>query len=292
MKIQIVLLILCFTTVLTLAEDSKTLKYDREIQEILKKGGEELKKLNHEVRDLANLQKGIEDKIKKQLDQVKGITRLEEDLVKLQNDTAHSFQLTASGVKNLTASIRSFEVKNNEALQNLNKSELQIKEVIVKVDANQNIHKNELKNVSKTVEKHLKDLSNSLKESISRELVSLEKTAKTMKLTQKNIDYKVLHLSELSDLTGRANYKVDELEQSLQLVNNTQTQRLADISQYVLKVDVGAEHLSKKLVQLLSNQKSIEKNLNDCTKYKNPSQQTDLKNIWAPAQSAYDPNFW
>ncbi|EDW77793.1 uncharacterized protein Dwil_GK24677 [Drosophila willistoni] len=292
MRIQIVLLILCFTTVLTLAEDSKTLKDDPEILEILKKGEEELKKLNHEVHGLANSQKGIEEKIKRQRDQLKGITRLEEDLVKLQNDTAHSFQLTASGVRNLTSSIRSFEVKNNEALQNLNKIELQIKEVIGKVDANQNVHKNELKNVSKAVEKHLEDLSNLLRQSITRELVSLEKTAKNMKSAQKNIDHKVLHLNELNDMTGRANYKIDELEQSLQLVNNTQTQRLADISKSALKVDVGVEHIAKKLVQLLSNQKSIEKKLRDCTEYKHPSQPTDLKDIWAPPYSAHNPSFW
>ncbi|EDW77255.2 uncharacterized protein Dwil_GK18185 [Drosophila willistoni] len=291
MRIQIVLSILYFSAVLILAEDGKAQKKDREILEILKKGDEELRKLNHKVHDLSNSQKGIEDKIKQQRDQLEGIVRLEEGLVKIQNDTAHSFQLTASGVKNLTANIRSFEAKNDKALQNLGKVELQIKEVIGKVDANQNKYENEIKGVSKSVEKHLDDLSKLLKQSVVEKLVSLDRTAKKLESTQKNIEQKALYLDELNELAGRANYKADQLEQGLQQLNYTQNQRLTGIAVSVHEVEVGVGHLDRKLVELLGNQQIIEKILKDCAKWKHPNKPSNPENIWAPPQPDYSPSY-
>ncbi|XP_068146978.1 myosin-11-like [Drosophila tropicalis] len=266
-------------------------KKDHEILELLKKGDEELRKLNHKVHDLSNSQKGIEVKIKQQREQLEGITRLEEGLVKIQNDTAHSFQLTASGVKNLTANIRSFEAKNDKALQNLGKVELQIKEVIGKVDANQNKYENDIKGVSKSVEKRLDDLNKLLKQSIIEKLVSLDRTAKKLESTQKNIEQKALYLDELNELAGRANYKVDHLEQSLQQLNYTQNQRLTGISVSVHEVEVGVGHLDKKLAELLGNQQIIERILKDCNKWKHPNKPSNPQNIWTPPQPDYGQSF-
>ncbi|XP_022224983.2 uncharacterized protein LOC111075803 [Drosophila obscura] len=264
MRAESVLLLICIGGVLTVAEEREEKSGDREIVRKLTGISEQLEALDNKAIEVIKHQKGFEHKLKDQRDQIEGIVRLEFGLVKLEKDTVNSFQLTASGVRNLTAIINSAQRQNENAIRNLGKAEIEIRSALGKFDEDQNKHEQELSKVTKSVERNLGEIEQLLKQSVIRELVSLEKKAKVLQQQQRNIEEKVVYLDELNALTSRANRKVDHLEQELRSLNYTQAESLAGIEKVILAVHGGTSQIEHKLGALLSNQKNIERTLDAC----------------------------
>ncbi|XP_001356258.3 uncharacterized protein [Drosophila pseudoobscura] len=264
MRAQSVLLLICISGVWTVAVEQEEKSGDRKIVRILTEISAQLETLDIKATDVIKHQKGFEHKLKDQRDQIEGIVRLEAGLLKLEQDTVNSFQLTATGVRNLTAIINSSHSQNEKAIRNLGKVEIDIKRALGQVDAVQNKHEQELNKVAKSVDRHLEEIEQLLKQSVIREIVSLDRKAKGLQHQQRNIEAKVVYLDELNALTSRANQKVDQLQQGLRSLNYTQAESLDGIEKVILAVQGGSSQIDHKLGALLRNQKNIESTLDVC----------------------------
>ncbi|BFF94078.1 uncharacterized protein DMAD_11795 [Drosophila madeirensis] len=265
MRAASVLLLICIGCALAFADEQDDKSGgDRKIVRILTGISDQLEALDHKAIEVIKHQKGFEHKLKDQREQIVGLVRLEAGLVKLEQDTTDSFKLTATGVRNLTAIVKSSQSQNENAIRNLVKVENEIKRALRKVDAVENNHQEELSKVTKSVDKHLGEIEQLLKQGVIKELVSLDRKAKGLQQQQRNIEAKVVYLDELNALTSRANRKVDHLEQGLRSLNYTQAESLAGIEKIILAVHGDNSHIEHKLGALLSNQKNIERGLEVC----------------------------
>lgn len=243
------------------------------IRRILDENTKVLRQLDNKAESIGNSQKGIENKLRLLGQDVAGIGRLEDGLKKLELTTAANFHQTANGIKNLTTSIRAAENKTDRAILNLTRGQLDIKQLIVKVDADQNKHERSLDQAAKSLNLRLAGLDNLLKQSVLKEIVALVQVAKKLEQSQRHIENKVGHLDELTALSGITANKVQQLEHGLRSINSTQQRQLAAIGQTVQQVGASTWQIDNKLGVLLSTQKNIERALVECKKCFPPHKQ-------------------
>ncbi|KRG03777.1 uncharacterized protein LOC6578109 [Drosophila mojavensis] len=290
MKLQLVLLIVCLVSSCRAQEepedqeqkgeageaaaeaapanlgDSRPDRSNASIRRILDENTKVLRQLDNKAQGISNSQKGIEGKLRLLGQDVAGIERLEDGLKRLELSTAANFHLTAHGIRNLTASIRAAENKTDWALLNLARGQQDIKQLISKVDANQNKHEHSLDQATKSVTLRLSALDNLLKQSVLKEVVALVQVAKKLEQSQRLIENKVGHLDELTALSGLTASKVHQLEHGLRSINSTQHRQLAAIGHTVEHVGASTWQIDNKLGVLLSTQKNIERALVECKK--------------------------
>ncbi|EDW57521.1 desmoplakin [Drosophila virilis] len=291
MKSQLVVLIVCLAALCVAEEQqaeqqaavAKHVEHGQNpnndpIRRILEENTEVLQKLDIKAHSISNSQKGIENKLRLLGQDVAGIGRLEDGLKKLERVSESNFQQTANGIKILSASIRAAENRTDRAIVSLARGQQDIKQVLVKVDANQNRYERNLDQVAKSVHQHLSGLDNLLKQSVLKELVALVQLAKKLDHAQRHIEGKVNHLDELTALSSITANKVQHLELGLRSVNSTQQRQLAAIGQTVQQVGATTWQIDNKLGVLLSTQKNIERALVECKKcYREPEHKDHVK---------------
>ncbi|XP_064549138.1 uncharacterized protein LOC135435842 isoform X2 [Drosophila montana] len=279
MKSQLVVLIVCLAAI-SVAEEQQSEQQavaskrvepgenpsNAPIRRILEENNEALQKLDIQAHSISNSQKGIENKLRLLGQDVAGIGRLEDGLKKLERVSESNFQQTANGIRNLAASIRAAENRTDRAIVSLGRGQQDIKQVLVKVDANQNRYERNLDQVARSVHQHLSSLDNLVKQSVLKELVALVQLAKKLDHAQRHIEGKVNHLDELTALSSITANKVQHLEQGLRSINSTQQRQLAAIGQTVQQVGATTWQIDNKLGVLLSTQKNIERALVECKK--------------------------
>ncbi|TDG42737.1 hypothetical protein AWZ03_010843 [Drosophila navojoa] len=287
MKLQLVLLIVCLVSNCRAQEEPEEQEQEAEageaaaplnhgdrrpntsnagIRRILDENTKVLRQLDNMAQGISNSQKGIEGKLRLLGQDVAGIERLEDGLKKLELSTAANFHLTAHGIRNLTSSIRAAENKTDWALLNLARGQQDIKQLISKVDANQNKQERSLDQAAKSVTLRLSALDNLLKQSVLKEVVALVQVAKKLEQSQRQIENKVGHLDELTALSGLTASKVQQLEHGMRSINSTQQRQLAAIGHTIEHVGASTWQIDNKLGVLLSTQKNIERALVECKK--------------------------
>lgn len=299
MKTQLFVLIICLGAVTCASEERGGQQYgadcsggssgsiDSHIISILEANTRALDGLELKAQGISNSQKGIEGKLKNIAQELSVIGDLEDGLKKLDVSSIKNFQFVASGLRNLTASIRAGEDRTDRAILGVSRTQQEIKQVLIQVDAKQNKYERDLSAVTKSVQQSLSALDNILKQSVLQELVSLGQTAKKLEQSQRHIENKIGYLDELTALSGITANKVQLLSQGVQSLNATQEHRLAAIGQAVHEAGAATWQIDSKLGVLLSTQKSIEHALNEC---KEKQQHHQHPHGPAPQQPSYTPN--
>lgn len=260
---------------------------DLQIIRILEANTRALDGLEHKAQSISNSQKGIEGKLKNIAQELSVIGELEDGLKKIDASSIKNFQLVASGLRNLTADIRAGENRTDRAILGVSRTQQEIKQVLIQVDAKQNKYERDLSAVSKSVEQSLSGLDKLLKQNVLQELVSLGQTAKKLEQSQRHIENKIGYLDELTALSGITANNVQLLSQGVQSLNATQEHRLAAIGQAVHEAGAAAWQIDSKLGVLLSSQKSIVHALNECKEKKQHHQHPHGP---GPQQPSYTPN--
>ncbi|KAH8281587.1 hypothetical protein KR054_001685 [Drosophila jambulina] len=245
---------------------------EAEAVKVLKKSNEEVGKLIKIALDVNDKSKSFEEKIKVLRDEVERIAELDKVLIKLEEKVVDSFQDTSAGLKNLTAIVTATQNRNEQAIQNLTKVELEVRSALGKVDVNQNKYEQNLNQVAASINTHLGEIDQILKQAVIKELLGLDGKVKVLQRQQRSIDGKLGHLHELSGLAGRANLKINQLECGLTSLNSTQTKNLNSIENTVRGVQVATIQIDQKLAILLKNQKNIDKTLENCKHKHQPHQ--------------------
>ncbi|XP_062142012.1 uncharacterized protein LOC133850065 isoform X1 [Drosophila sulfurigaster albostrigata] len=280
MKTQLFVLIICLSAGAAFAQEEELIEIlpprttkapekgvsDPKIIRILEDNSKKLDILDRNTHTISNTQKGIENKLKAIARDLSEIEHIEDDLKKLEKLTADNFKSTAQGVKNLTNNIKSAEDRTDRAILGLSRTQQEIKQVLIQVDANQNKYEADLNNVAKSVHDHLDGLDSVLKQSVLKELVNLNQAAKKLENSQKHIENKIGYLDELAALTGITANKVQLLEQGVRSLNVSQQLQLSAISETVHQVGSTTWQIDNKLGVLLSTQKNIERGLEECKK--------------------------
>lgn len=295
MQTQLFVLIICLGAVTCTSED----KYgggqhygaggsiDSEIIRILEANTRALDGLELKTQSISFSQKGIEGKLGKIAQELSVIGDLEAGLKKIDALSIHNFQLIASGLRNLNASIRAGEDRTDKAISGVSRTQQEIKQVLIQVDAKQSKYESDLSAVTKSVQQSLSGLDNLLKQSVLRELVSLGQTAKKLEQSQRLIENKIGYLDELTALTGITANNVQLLSQGVQSLNATQEHKLAAIGLAVQEAGAATWQIDSKLGVLLSTQKNIERALNECKQRQQHHQHAYGP---APKQPSYIPN--
>ncbi|XP_017855130.1 uncharacterized protein LOC108608310 [Drosophila busckii] len=268
-----------------------------QIVSLLESNGRSLNSLERRSDSISQSQKGIEVKLQLIGQDVVGISRVEEALKRLDLATASNFRSTASDIRNVTASIKEAETRTDRSIGNLARGQQEIKVVLAKVDANQIRNDRTLNEVARSVQNSIAGLDNLLKQTVLRELLALVQSAKKLEQSQRHIESKVMQIDQLAALTSITANKVNQLDQGIRALNNTQQQQLNGIGQILHKVGTTSWQIDHKLGVLLSSQKNIERALEDCKKSQAPHKnyhaepQAPHKNYHAepqPPKSLYD----
>ncbi|XP_030376827.1 uncharacterized protein LOC115625792 [Scaptodrosophila lebanonensis] len=240
----------------------------REVRALVQKNGESLKELGQQAAGIANSQKGIDQKLSQQINQLRGIQRVEVGLGKLQKDTTINLAKNAAAVQNLTISVRNASNRTNKALNDLNKNGEDIKKVLLNLEDNQNKHERELNALSDSVQKNISGLDRLIKQSVLREISELDKASKKLERVQKQIVDKVGQLDGINELTKVNSRKVSILDSRVRSLNATQAERLSILGAAVNSVQINTAQIDEKLGLLLENQKDIAKTLDECKKWR------------------------
>lgn len=301
MQTQLFVLIICLGAVTCASEDKygggqpyeaggssgSGSSIDSQIIRILEANTRALDGLELKAQSISFSQKGIEGKLGNIAQELSVIGDLEDGLKKIDALSIKNFQLVASGLRNLNASIRAGEDRTDRAIYGVSRTQQEIKQVLIKVDAKQSKYESDLSAVTKSVQQSLSGLDNLLKQSVLRELVSLGQTAKKLEQSQRLIENKIGYLDELTALSGITANNVQLLSQGVQSLNATQEHRLAAIGQAVHEAGAATWQIDSKLGVLLSTQKHIEHALNEC---KQKQQHHQHAYGPAPKQPSYTPN--
>ncbi|KAH8255317.1 hypothetical protein KR038_000911 [Drosophila bunnanda] len=259
---------------------------EAEAVKVLKKSNEEVEKLVRIALDVNHKSKSFEEKIKILRDEIERIAELDKVLIKLEEKVVESFQDTSAGLTNLTAIVTATQNRNEQAIQNLTKVELEVRSALGQVDVNQNKYEKNLNELGTSINTHLAEIEQILKQAIIKELIGLDGKVKVLHRQQRNIDGQLGHLDELSGLADRANLKLSQLECGLTTLNSTQTKSLNSIENTVRGVQVATFQIDQKLGILLHNQKNIDKTLEDCKHRHQPHQKPH--EIWTHSGYASD----
>ncbi|KAH8377727.1 hypothetical protein KR093_006832, partial [Drosophila rubida] len=239
---------------------------DSQIRRILEDNTKTLDSLDRKTHTISNTQKGIESKLKTIARDLSEIEIIENGIKQLEKLTADNFKTTAQGIKNLTSSIKSAEDRTDRAILGLSRTQQEIKQVLIQVDANQNKYELVINDVAKSVQERLGGLDALLKQGVLKELVNLGQSAKKLENSQKHIENKIGYLDELAALSSITANKVQLLEQGLRSLNVSQQLQLSAISETVQQVGSTTWQIDNKLGVLLSTQKNIERGLEECKK--------------------------
>lgn len=290
MQTQLFVLLICLGAVSCASEEkyggdsSERPSDDSQIRRILEENTQAVNRLELKANSISNTQKGIEGKLKNIAQELNVIGYLEDGIKKIDERTVKNFQLTASGLRNLTNAIGGSENRTNRALLGVSRTQQEIKQVLIQVDAKQNQYELNLNSATKSVQENLSALDNLLKRSVLRELVSLGQTAKKLEQSQRQIENKIGYLDELTALSAITANKVQLLEHGVQSLNDTQLVKLAAIGQAIHEVGATSWQIDSKLAVLLSTQKQIESALDE---YKKDKQHHKDSYESAPQQPAY-----
>ncbi|KAH8334565.1 myosin heavy chain, clone 203 [Drosophila kikkawai] len=260
---------------------------EAEAVKVLKKSNEELGKLVRIALDVNDKSKSFEEKIKVLRDEVERIAELDKVLIKLEEKVVDSFQDTSAGLRNLTAIVTATQNRNEQAIQNLTKVELEVRHALGQVDVNQNKYEHNLNEVAASITTHLAEIEQILKQAVIKELIGLDGKVKVLHQHQRNIDGQLGHLEQLNGLAGRANHKLTQLECGLTSLNSTQSKSLNSIENTVRGVQVATFQIDQKLGILLNNQKNIDKTLEQC-KHRHQPHQPKPHEIWTRSEYAPD----
>ncbi|KAH8245210.1 hypothetical protein KR032_006453 [Drosophila birchii] len=259
---------------------------EAEAVKVLKKSNEEVEKLVRIALDVNDKSKSFEEKIKILRDEIERIAELDKVLIKLEEKVVDSFQDTSAGLRNLTAIVTATQNRNEQAIQNLTKVELEVRSALGQVDVNQNKYEHNLNEVAASITTHLAEIDQILKQALVKELIVLDGKVKVLHQQQRSIDGQLGHLDELSGLAGRNNQKLSQLECGLTTLNSTQSKSLNSIENTVRGVQLATFQIDQKLGVLLSNQKSIDRNLEHCKHKQQPHQ--NAHEIWTHPGYASD----
>lgn len=238
-------------------------------QDVVSKENELLEQVGELLRlvlDLSFQTKGIEEKFRHQRDEIERVEGLETTLAKLETGILDSINVTAAGVGNLTAFIEAAQAQNDQAIQNLTKVDGEIRNVLGDVEANQNKYEKDLDLVAASINTHLSEIEQLLREAIVGELIGLDHKTLILQQQQQEINGQVGNIQELSGLAGKANHKLQQLECGLTKLNSSQSESLNTIKGSVIGIQVASSQIDQKIGILLDNQKNIEKSLGGCAK--------------------------
>lgn len=290
MQTQLFVLLICLGAVSCDSEEkygggsTESNSDDYQIRRILEENTQAVNRLELKANSISNTQKGIEGKLKNIAQELNVIGYLEDGLKKIDEATVKNFQLTASGLRNLTNAIAGSENRTNRAILGVSRTQQEIKQVLIQVDSKQNQYELDLNAATKSVQQNLSALDNLLKRSVLKELVSLGQTAKKLEQSQRQIENKIGYLDELTALSAITANKVQLLEQGVQSLNDTQLAKLACIGQAIHEVGATSWQIDSKLAVLLSTQKQIEGALDE---YKKDKQHQQDSYESAPQQPSY-----
>ncbi|KAH8319201.1 hypothetical protein KR067_013396 [Drosophila pandora] len=240
-------------------------------QEVVSKENELLEQVGELLRlvlDLSFQTKGIEEKFRHQRDEIERIEGLETTLVKLELGILDSINITAAGVGNLTAFVEAAQAQNDQAIQNLTRVDGEIRNVLSDVEANQNKYGKDLDQVAASINTHLSEIEQLLRDAIVGGLTDLDHKTLILQQQQQEINGQVGHVQELNGLARQANYKLQQLECGLTKLNSSQTESLNTIKGSVIGIQVASSQIDQKIGILLDNQKNIEKSLGGCSKWR------------------------
>lgn len=283
MRIQLFFVTICLCLFWSAFAESS----EKEAIAILKKNNEQVGKLIHIAHDVNGKTKSFEEKIKVLRAEIERIAELDKVLIKLEEKVVRSFQNTSAGLENLTAIVTATQSRNEQAIQNLTKVELEVRSALGQVDANQNKYEEDLNQVAASITTHLAEIDQLLRKAVIKELVGLDNKAKVLHQQQRSIDSQVGHLHELSALASRANLKINQLECGLTSLNNTQSKSLNSIESTARGIQVATHQIDDKLTVLLNNQKNIDKTLQNC-KHRHQQPNPKPHEIWThPGHAAH-----
>nr|XP_017108859.2 uncharacterized protein LOC108133437 [Drosophila bipectinata] len=272
MRTQLILATICVFLSATSAQDVVSQE-----KELLEQVGELLRL----VLDLSFQTKGIEEKFRHQRDEIERIEGLEATLVKLETGVLDSINITAAGVGNLTSFIAAAQAQNDQAIQNLTKVDGEIRNLVGDVETNQNKYEKDLDQLAASINTHLSEIEQVLREAIVGDLVGLDHKALILQQQQQEINGQVGNIQELNDLAGQANYKLQQLECGLTKLNSSQSESLNTIKGSVIGIQIASSQIDQKIGILLDNQKNIEKSLGGCSKWRPYEPKTDKAHeVW------------
>lgn len=272
MRNQLILATICILLCVTSAQEVVSKE-----NELLEQVGELLRL----VLDLSFQTKGIEEKFRHQRDEIERIEGLETTLVKLETGILDSINITAAGVGNLTAFIEAAQAQNDQAIQNLTRVDGEIRNVLSDVEANQNKYEKDLDQVAASINTHLSEIEQLLRDAIVGGLTDLDHKTLILQQQQQEINGQVGHVQELNGLARQANYKLQQLECGLTKLNSSQTESLNTIKGSVIGIQVSSSQIDQKIGILLDNQKNIEKSLGGCSKWRPYEQKGDKSHeVW------------
>ncbi|EDV32038.2 uncharacterized protein Dana_GF14239 [Drosophila ananassae] len=284
MRNQLILATICILLCVTSAQEVVSKE-----NELLEQVGELLRL----VLDLSFQTKGIEEKFRHQRDEIERIEGLETTLVKLETGILDSINITAAGVGNLTAFIEAAQAQNDQAIQNLTTVDGEIRNVLSDVEANQNKYEKDLDQVAASINTHLSEIEQLLRDAIVGGLTDLDHKTLILQQQQQEINGQVGHVQELNGLARQANYKLQQLECGLTKLNSSQTESLNTIKGSVIGIQVSSSQIDQKIGILLDNQKNIEKSLGGCSKWRPYEQKGDKSHeVWTHPEhvSEYKPH--